>query len=54
LKGGKGRERKIQQDFYATDVMINRNWTKANQELRHVLTGLAVHDYHHKLCRGTY
>jgi hypothetical protein len=54
LEERKKKREEIWQDFYATDAMLNRNWTKANQQLRHVVTRLAVHGYHHKLCKRTY
>jgi hypothetical protein len=41
LEERKKKREEIWQDFYATDTMLNRNWTKANQELRHVVTRLA-------------
>jgi hypothetical protein len=50
----KKKREEIWQDFYATDAMLNRNWTKAKQELRHVVTRLAVLGYHHKLCKRAY
>jgi hypothetical protein len=39
-------------DFYSTDTMLNRNWPNANQRLRHVVLKLAVHGYHHKICKN--
>ncbi|KAJ4436809.1 hypothetical protein ANN_16941 [Periplaneta americana] len=42
----------IWEDFYITEVMINRTWTDTNQKLRHFVTSLAVHGYHHKICRN--
>ncbi|KAJ4438749.1 hypothetical protein ANN_14700 [Periplaneta americana] len=41
----------IWEDFYITEAMINRTWTDTNQKLRHSVTSLAVHGYHHKICR---
>ncbi|KAJ4427329.1 hypothetical protein ANN_24949 [Periplaneta americana] len=41
----------IWEDFYTTEAMINRTWTDTNQKLRHFVTSLAVHGYHHKICR---
>ncbi|KAJ4449846.1 hypothetical protein ANN_01252 [Periplaneta americana] len=37
-------------DFYSTDAMTNRSWTGPNIKLRSVITRLAVHGFHHKLC----
>ncbi|KAJ4444686.1 hypothetical protein ANN_06483 [Periplaneta americana] len=38
-------------EFYATGAMIDREWTKENSELRHVITRLAVHGFHHLICK---
>ncbi|PSN45102.1 Anoctamin-7 [Blattella germanica] len=38
---------------YGTGTMIDREWTKENFELRHVLTRLAVHGFHHRICKTT-
>lgn len=38
-------------EFYATGAMIDREWTKENFELRHVITRLAVHGFHHLICK---
>jgi hypothetical protein len=46
----KKKREEIPLDFYSTDAMLNRNWTNANQRLRHVVIKLAVHGYHHKIC----
>ena len=43
------RTREIWEDFYCTGAMIDRNCTGTNQELIHVVTRLAVHDFHHKV-----
>lgn len=37
-------------EFYATDAMLDKEWTHANFELRHLVTRLAVHGFHHKIC----
>ncbi|KAJ4437616.1 hypothetical protein ANN_17761 [Periplaneta americana] len=42
----------IWEDFYITEAMINRTWTDTNQKLRHFVTSLAVHKYHHRICRN--
>ena len=41
----------IWEEFYTTEAMINRAWTDTNQELRHFVTSLATHGYHHRICR---
>ena len=35
------KREKIPQDFYGTGAMIDRSWTAANFEMRHVLTRLS-------------
>ena len=32
--------------------MIDKNWKKANQEQRQVVTIFAIHGFHHKLCKN--
>ena len=44
------KERTIWPEFYATEAMIDRRWTEANYEMRHVGTRLAVHGFHHHVC----
>ena len=46
----RGKEKEIWSGFYCTGTMIDRHWTGHNQELRHVVTPLAVHGFHHKVC----
>lgn len=41
------------EEFYGTGAMIDRQWTKENCELRHVITRLAVHGFHHRICKTT-
>lgn len=54
LKGARQQKRnEIPEDFYATDAMTDRSWTGPNNKIRSALTRLAVHGYHHKLCRRT-
>ena len=45
------KAREIWPDFYATDVMLYRNWTRAGYDLRHIMTRMAVHGFHHLLCK---
>ncbi|KAJ4433018.1 hypothetical protein ANN_15275, partial [Periplaneta americana] len=49
LERRKKRE-EISQEFFATNAMVDRNWTGPNCDLRRDLTKLAVHGFHHKLC----
>ncbi|PSN45283.1 hypothetical protein C0J52_17530 [Blattella germanica] len=44
------KRQEIGAEFYATDTMLYRYWTKENQELRHVTTRAAIHGFHHKIC----
>lgn len=41
----------IDLDFYSTSAMMDRQWTEAGQDQRHVVTRLATHGFHHKICR---
>ena len=41
------------EEFYGTGAMIDRQWTRENCELRHVITRLAVHGFHHRICKTT-
>ena len=41
---------KIWDDFFVTDAVTSREWTKGGYELRHTVTRLSVHGFHHKLC----
>ena len=43
----------IPEEFYGTGAMIDRQWTKESYELRHVITRLAVHGFHHHICKTT-
>lgn len=46
------KRREIWMEFYATTAMTNRSWTEANQDLRHLVNSMAVHGYHHKICKN--
>jgi hypothetical protein len=35
-------------DFYTKESTMNRDWTKPNYNLRHTVSYLAVHGFHHK------
>ena len=37
-------------EFYGTGAMTDRTWTTSNFELRHVVTRLSIHGFHHLLC----
>ena len=44
------KRNEIWADFYCTDAMIEREWTRSGYELRHVMTRFAVHGFHHRIC----
>ena len=52
LQERKKKREEIWPNFYATEAMIDRSWTGTNQELRHFVNSLAVHGYHHKVCKN--
>lgn len=54
-KAVKVREQKrkeINEEFYTSSAMTDRNWTRECQTLRHVVTRLAIHGFHHKVCEN--
>ncbi|KAJ9579531.1 hypothetical protein L9F63_004823 [Diploptera punctata] len=38
-------------EFFSIGAMIDRNWTEANFQIRHVITRLSLHGFHHLMCR---
>lgn len=46
----KEKERMIWPDFYTTDAMMDRRWAEAEFTMRHIVTRLAVHGFHHHVC----
>ena len=52
IEARKEKEKAIWEDFYCTGAMMDKNWMGPNQELRHVITRLAVHGFHHKVCKN--
>ena len=46
------RKKEVDIEFYGTSAMIDKNWKKANQEQRQVVTRFAVHGFHHKMCKN--
>jgi hypothetical protein len=46
------KEAKICEEFYTTDAMTNREWMQGGYELRHIMTRLSVHGFHHRLCQA--
>ena len=47
------KEMEIESSFFATDAMVNRDWTGSNQSQRYAVIGLTVHGFHHKMCTNT-
>jgi len=52
LKNWIRKREEVDIEFYGTSAMIDKNWKKANQGQRHVVTRFAVHEFHHKLCKN--
>jgi hypothetical protein len=50
LRSRKRKQEEIWQDFYATEPMTTDSWKKENQEKRHLVTRLAVHGFHTRVC----
>lgn len=44
------KKQEIWPEFFATDAMIYRDWTDARYDLRHIMTRVAVHGFHHQIC----
>ena len=49
----KQKEREIDSTFFATDAMVNREWTNSNQTQRYSIIGLSIHGFHHKICNNS-
>lgn len=47
------KQRGVDSNFFCTDAMIYRDWTKPNQSQRYAIVGLAIHGYHHKMCQNS-
>ena len=43
----------VDEDFYGTSAMIDRSWSKPNQQMISAVNRLAVHSFHHKTCSTT-
>ena len=50
LKELQEKREDVWEDFYTTDVMTTTEWRRADYELRHVITRMAVHGFHHRIC----
>jgi hypothetical protein len=46
----KGKEREIWEEFYSMIAVMNREWMGPNYGLQHIVTRLAVHGFHHRIC----
>lgn len=53
LKKEYDKKKEIWRDFYSTDAMVYRQWTQTNQDYRSAITRMAIHGYHHKICKNT-
>ena len=49
----KQKEKQIEEEFYSSDAMVNREWTRSNQPQRRAIIGLATHGFHHKMCKNS-
>ena len=47
------KREEVDEDFYGTSAMIDRSWSKPNQQMRSAVYRLAVHGFHHKTCSTT-
>ncbi|PNF13826.1 hypothetical protein B7P43_G12433 [Cryptotermes secundus] len=52
IKERKQKREEIWEEFYSTDAMTDRTWTGPNRKLRHTITRLATHGFHHKICKN--
>ncbi|KAJ4427238.1 hypothetical protein ANN_24856 [Periplaneta americana] len=43
------KRKEVEEEFYTTSAMTDRSWEGANQQMRNVVTRLAVHGFHHKV-----
>ena len=50
LRELQGKRDSIEESFYITDAMVNREWTQEEYELRHIMTRFAIHGFHHRIC----
>ena len=48
------RKKAISLDFYSTEAMTTEDWKQTNYELRPLVTRMAVHGFHHKICATKY
>lgn len=52
LRERRKKRDEIPAEFYGTDAMTDRNWINANQKMRHAIVKLAIHGFHHKICKN--
>jgi hypothetical protein len=50
LRSRQRKQEEIWQDFYATETITTDSWKQENQEIRHLVTRLAVYDFHTRVC----
>lgn len=44
------KKMEIWDDFYSSDAMTTTEWMKTDYELRHIVTRVATHGFHHRIC----
>ena len=55
LRELQGKRDSIEESFYITNVMVNREWTQEEYDLRNIMIRFAIHGFHHRICsRKTY
>ena len=50
LRELQGKRDSIEECFYITDAIVNREWTQEEYDLRQVMTRFAVHGFCHRIC----
>ena len=50
LRELQGKRDSIEERFYITDAMVNREQTQEEYELRHIMARFAIHGFHHHIC----
>jgi hypothetical protein len=45
------KKAKIWETFHTTDAMTNREWLQGGHELRHIMTRLSAHGFHHRYAK---
>jgi hypothetical protein len=50
LRELQGKRDSIEESFFFTYAMVNREWTQEEYDQRHVMTRFAIHGFHHRIC----